>query len=89
MASSQDFDAGVAPRDVMAALSLTAGTAYTCQNVSTTATLFARDAATAPAATGRAHRIEAGGYFVIRPDGPFWLWTDDPAGAAVIVTEAA
>ena len=86
--ASQDFDATTTPQDIVAALSLTAGKLYFCQNVSTTATLRIRDAATAPAATERALRVEAGGDFSIRPGGDgLWLWTDEPGGCPVIVTE--
>ena len=88
--ASHDFDATTTPQDVVAALSLTAGTTYTGQNVDTIATLRVREAATAPAATDRAHKIEAGGQFTIAPDPGegIYVWTDDPAGCAVIVTEA-
>lgn len=88
---SQDFDATTTPQDIVAALSLTAGTRYTGQNVSTFATLRVRQAAGAPAASDRAHKIEAGGSFTIDPQtgqGVF-VWTDEADGAAVIVTEAA
>ena len=87
---SQDFDATTTPQDVVAALSLTDGTRYTGQNVSTVATLRVRQATGAPAPTARAHKVEAGGSFTIEPmagQGVF-VWTDEAGGCAVIVTEA-
>ena len=74
-----DFDATPVPADVVAALGLTQGTRYSGQNVSGTATLFVREAASAPAVTDRAFRV----------DGPVWLWTDEADGCAVIIAEAA
>ena len=86
---SQDFVARAAPADVVAALALDTGTRYTCQNVSTTATLFAREAATMPAVTDMAFRVEAGGNFTIKPDGtPIWMWTDN-GNCPVILDDAA
>ena len=85
-----DFDATETPRDVVAALSLTSGTAYTCQNVDVKATLFIREAATAPLVTDRAFRIESGGTFTLKiAADPIYLWTDDADGCAVIIEEAA
>ena len=88
--ASQDFVAGSVPTDIVAGLSLTQGTRYTAQNLSQGGTLFVRQAATAPAATGAGHRIEPGGDFVIAPAGQaIWLWSDGTADIPVIVTEAA
>ena len=88
--ASRDFNATAAPQDVVAALSLTAGTRYTAQNVDTIATLRIRQAAAAPAPTDRAHKVESGGQFVIEPQAGqgIWVWTDEAGGCAVIVTEA-
>ena len=88
--ASQDFDATQVPTDMAAALSLTIGQAYTCQNVDSISTLRFREAATAPDAIARAHKIEAGGNFTIEPQTGrlVFVWTDDPRGCAVIVTEA-
>ena len=85
-----DFDASSDPADVAAGASLTQGTRYTVQNLSTVATLFIREQAGQPAATARAFRIEAGGMFTIKSAGtPIWLWTDDPDGCPMILAEAA
>ena len=85
-----DFDATGTPSDIVAALSLAQGTRYSGQNVSNTATLFVREAASAPAVTDRAFRVQSGGEFTLRPaGGPVWLWTDEADGCAVIVAEAA
>ena len=87
---SLDFDATRQPTDIVAALALTRGTIYTLQNVATFATLRVREVAAMPTGGERAHRIESGGYFSMRPQGtPIWIWTDDPGGAGVIVTESA
>ena len=87
---SQDFDATMTPADVVAALSLERGTLYTVQNVDNRCTLRLRQAAAAPRASARAHRIEIGSYMTIRPNGtPIWLWTDEKRGCDVIVTPAA
>ena len=86
--AAQDFDATAVPQDVVAVLSLTNGKSYTCQNVSTTSTLFVREQAAMPDVTDRAFKIESGGHVTIKPDGtPVWMWSD-PDGAAVIVEEA-
>ena len=85
-----DFDATPVPADIVAALGLIQGTRYSGQNVSGTATLFVREAASAPAVTDRAFRVESGGQFTLRPSGgPVWLWTDEADGCAVIIAEAA
>ena len=88
--ASQDFDASQVPVDIVADLGLTVGTLYEGQNVSTTATLRVRQAAAAPSADARAIRVEASGSFRLSPDGTngVWVWTDDPGGCPVIVTEA-
>ena len=84
-----DFDASTQPRDVVAALSLRSGMQYTCQNVDTTATLLVREAAAAPLVTARGFRIPAGGNFTLKvAAAPIYLWTDDPAGCAVIAEKA-
>ncbi len=42
-----------------------------------------------PSASSRAHRIEAGSGGIIKTDrDPLWVWTDDPGGCPVILTEA-
>lgn len=85
-----DFDATASPVDMAAAVGLTQGRAFTGQNLSTVATLFVREAASMPAVTARAFRVEAGGTFTVKPNGsPVWCWTDDPAGCPVILDEAA
>ena len=84
-----DFDATQTPVDVVAALGLTQGTRYTGQNVSGTATLFAREATAPPAVTDRAFRVESAGQFTIRPSGPpIWCWTDESAGCPVILGDS-
>ena len=83
-----DFDATLIPVDVVAALNLEYGLDYLLQNVAPSATLFVRESLTAPAVTERGFKVESGGRFVLRPkpiDVPLWLWTDEPAGCAVIV----
>ena len=85
-----DYDAGSDPTDIVAGASLTQGTRYTCQNVGTVATLYARIATAQPAVTDRAFRIAAGGEFTIRPSGtPVWVWTDDPNGCPLTLAEVA
>ena len=88
--ASQDFDATTVPQDIISVLNLTAGSAYTCQNVDAISTLRFREAATVPDAIARAHKIEAGGHFTFEPQTGqlIYLWTDDPRGCKVIVTEA-
>ena len=84
-----DFTATTAPADLVAGAGLTAGTRYAGQNLSTTATLFLRDAATAPALGDRAFRAEAGSPFTVKNQGsPIWVWTDEPNGCPVILNEA-
>ena len=84
-----DFDASVIPVDIVAALGLAQDELFAGQNVSGTATLYVREAATIPAVTDRAFRVESGGQFSLRPRGePIWAWTDEADGCAVIVAEA-
>ena len=89
--ASENFDASVVPRDIVAALGLTVGTAYTGQNLSTVATLLFREAAAMPDATARAFRVEAGGAFTLEPQSGvgIWLWSDDPLGCPILVSELA
>ena len=77
--ASLDFDATETPADIVAELSLSIGTAYSAQNVSTTATLRFREADAMPDATARAFRVEAGGAFQLEPEAgtPIWIWTDE------------
>ena len=83
-----DFDASDTPADIVAGAALTAGTDYTVQNVSTTATLFLREQTTQPAIGTRAFKIEAGSVFTIKPTGaPIWVWTDNTT-CPLIVAEA-
>ena len=87
--ASMDFDATGAPADIVAGLSLAVGTRFTIHNTSTVATAFFREAAVAPAPSARAFRVEAGSAVTIRPGADaIWVWTDDSAGCALIVTEA-
>lgn len=87
---SLDFDATDTPQDVVAALSLTSGTRYTGQNVSTIATLFVREVSAMPTVQDRAFKVESGGNFTITPDGTsIWFWTDDPDGCPVVLDDAA
>ena len=76
---AQDFIAQTEPTDIVAELSLSIGTAYSCQNVSTFATLRIREEIATPDATARAFRVEAGGAFQLKPEAgiPIWVWTDD------------
>ena len=88
--ASRNFNATSTPQSIASVVVLTDGQQYVGQNVSTTATLFVREAAVQPAPTMRAHRHESGAFFYFTPGGTtsLWAWTDDPAGCAVIVTEA-
>ena len=80
-----DFDATPVPVDIVAALGLAQDVLYSGQNVSNTSTLYVREAATIPAVTDRAFRVESGGRFTLRPSGSsVWLWTDED-GCAVIL----
>ncbi len=84
-----DFDATPVPVDVVAALGLAQDVLYSGQNVGGTATLYVREAATVPAVTDRAFRVESGGQFTLRPRGePIWFWTDEADGCAAILTVA-
>ena len=81
-----DFDATQTPVDLVVALGLAQDVLYSGQNVDALATLYVREAATIPAVTDRAFRVESGGRFTLRPGGvSVWLWTDEPSGCAVIV----
>ena len=84
-----DFDATQNPVDIVVAVGLAQDTIYSGQNVSGTATLYVREAATIPAVTDRAFRVESGGRFTLRPRGaPIWFWTDESAGCSVILSVA-
>ena len=87
---SLDFNATGTPQSIAAALGLASGQEYVGQNLSTVATLFVREADAAPTPDARTHRHEAGSFFYFTPGGTssLWVWTDDPDGCAVIVTEA-
>ena len=76
---AQDFTAQTEPTDIVAELSLSIGTAYSCQNVSTFATLRIREEIAMPDATAGAFRVEAGGSFQLTPEAgtPIWVWSDD------------
>ncbi len=88
--ASMDFDATGVPTDIVDALGLTSGTRYTGQNVSTTATLFVREAAAMPTMHARAFKVEAGSPFTLKPEGiPLWVWTDDPNGCPLVLDNAA
>ncbi len=85
-----DFDATLVPTDIVAAGSLASQQAYTAQNLSGVASLFVREASSAPSPRERAFKIEPGTVFTIRPTGaPIYVWTDDAAGCPVILNEAA
>ena len=89
--ASQDFDATAAPADLVAGLSLAVGTKFTVHNTSTVATAFFREAAVAPAPNARAFRVEASGAVTIRAKAAgdkIFVWTDDPGGCPLIVSEA-
>ena len=86
-----DIDATATPRDLVTVAGLAVGTTYSGQNLSTTATLFIRGAATAPDAGERAFRVEAGGAFTITAEAGagIFVWTDDAAGCPLILDRAA
>ena len=88
--ASRNFNATAMPQNIRTTFGLVNGASYTGQNVLATATLFLRDAAVRPQPNARAFRHETGGFFYFTPDRTtdLWAWTDDPAGCAVIVTEA-
>ncbi len=88
--ASKDFDATGVPVDIVDALSLEPNTLYTGQNVSTTATLFVREAAAMPSTSARAFKVEAGSPFTLKFQGtPLWFWTDDANGCPVVLDNAA
>ena len=88
MPDSIVFDVGAAPADIVAVAGLTQGTVYTLQNIGVRATLFMREASTAPAAGDPAFRIEASGHATIQPQGtPIYVWADEPV--TMILSEAA
>ena len=90
--ASQDFDATADPRDIVVALSLEPGKAYLMQNADSTATVRVREAATQPDPAARAHLLTPGADVIVKvPDAGsdgVWVWTYDPAGASVILTNA-
>ena len=88
--ATRNFDVGADPQNARSVLSLTIGQRYTLQNISTTATLFYREAAVKPAPTMRAHRVESGGTAWFTPGATVqpWFWTDDPGGCPCVLTEA-
>ena len=77
MPGSLEFDATQTPADLIAGAGLSIGATYTAQNLSLTADVLVRSAATAPDPDDRAFRVSPGGSFAIRPDGtPVWCWTE-------------
>ena len=90
MAETIDFDLTGTPVDLIAGLSLKVGTVYAVQNASTTATARFRESDTAPAASARAFRIEAGGNLSIKANAPgdkIFAWTDAADGCPLVVSE--
>ena len=87
--ASMDFNATQIPQNMTSALGLIVDQQYTGQNVSTVATLYAREDSVQPAVGARAFRHESGGFFYFMPsaNNDLWVWTDDPDGCPVIVTE--
>ena len=91
MAATQDFTVTLAPRDIAGPLSLVSGTRYTIQNIDPAARVFLRVQVSAPARTDRANIIQplgAGAVSIDTGEG-IWCWTDDEAGAAIVVNTAA
>lgn len=89
-ADSQDFDATGVPRALEDELSLTAGLRYTISNSGETLARL-RIGATQPAADARGHPLRPYGSGVVRPETgvKHWLWSLDPDGAELIVSEVA
>ena len=90
--ASQDFDATAVPQDIVAVLSLTPGKTFLMQNADSTATVRVREAATQPDPAARAHLLTPSADVIVKvpeagSDG-VWIWTYDPAGASVILTNA-
>ena len=88
--ASRNFDATLVPRSLETVLGLSVGDVCFMQNLSSSATLFVRQAAVAPAATARAHQIFAGEDITVKVDetSRLWAWTDDPEGCPAILTNS-
>ena len=87
--ATMEFDATQAPADLIADLSLSAGTTYTIQHVGTTGTLYVKRAVAAPSPGDRAFKVEAGGFIGVNADTGegIFVWTDDAAGVPLVVDE--
>ena len=88
--ASRNFDASTTPRSLETVLGLPVGASCWLQNLSPSATLLIRQAAVAPAADTRAHKIFAGEDVVVQVDSDsrLWCWTLDPEGCPVIATNS-
>ena len=81
-----DFTPGSDPVDVVAELSLQAGTTYRLQNVDSRTVLLVREAQDKPAAGARAHRVPPGGDVYVEPAAGFgiWCWSSGDPVACVV-----
>ena len=89
--ATRNVDVTSDPTNIVAALSLAAGTRYAFQNIDPSARIFLREAAVKP--TGGALRGFVFAPFVdgtIEPSAGIgvWLWSDRPDGAKAVIGEA-
>ncbi|MCY4468371.1 MAG: hypothetical protein OXC08_06585 [Thiotrichales bacterium] len=90
MAGSLDHVVTDAPADLVSALSLTVGQAYSIQNVDPRDRVFVRIATAAPARTDRANVIPPYqfGYPTADAGEGIYVWTDLGRTAAIVVNQA-
>ena len=85
-----DHEVTAAPTDIVAALGLRIGAAYTGQVVSRDCVVHLREGSVAPAIDGPAHVIVPREPFTIRPasGAGIYLWTVVGGPATVVLTDA-
>lgn len=88
--ATQDHEVAGTPVDIVSALSLRVGTAYTGQVVTRDVVIHLHEAATAPAVDAPAHIIVSREPFTIKPEAGMgvYLWTAAGGPATVVLTEA-
>ena len=86
-----DFEITGTPTDIVSALGLTAGRAYTVQIVTRDVVVHLREGTVAPAIDAPAHILVPRGPFTIRPSSGegVYLWVVMGGPATVVVSEAA
>lgn len=86
---SLDFDATETPVALEDVLTLAVGTLYTLANAGSTIALV-RAGATAPSAVARGHPLRPYRSTGVEPASGVktWVWSRDPDGASLILTEA-